>query len=74
MNNPLGDALMVKVEDFFAQHEILEQRRAARARLEAILIVADRNPVIGGQPAVLLMRLAAMASGNGGGGGAQGVR
>src|SRR5690606_21539274 len=36
-----GDALMVEVEDFLAQHKVFEQRRPANASLEAVLIVRD---------------------------------
>ena len=61
VDNPLGNALMVEVEDLFAQLKVLEQAWSARARLEAVLIVTDRNTVIGGQPAALLVGFAAVA-------------
>src|SRR5690606_28810696 len=49
MNDALGDALMVEVEDLLAEMEILEQRRAARALLEAVLVVGDRHAMLGGE-------------------------
>ena len=39
MDDTLGDALMVEVENLFAQNEVFEQRRAARARLQAVVVV-----------------------------------
>ncbi len=33
VNDPLGDALMIEVEDLLAEDEILQQRRTARAGL-----------------------------------------
>ena len=62
MNDALGDALMVEVKDFLAEMEILEQRRAARALLEAVLVVGDRYAMLGGERRMAgarLMRLAA---------------
>jgi hypothetical protein len=34
MHDPLGDALVVEVEDLLAEMEVFEQRRAAGADLE----------------------------------------
>src|SRR5690606_8676522 len=65
MNDALGDALMVEVEDLLAEMEILEQRRAARALLEAVLVVGDRHAMLGGERRMAgarLMRLAAGAT------------
>ncbi len=62
MNDALGDALMVEVEDLLAEMEILEQRRAARALLEAVLVVGDRHAMLGSKRRMAgarLMRLAA---------------
>ena len=42
MHHALRDALMVEVEDLFAEVEVLEQRRAAKAHLKRIEIVRDR--------------------------------
>ena len=52
MDNPLGDALVVEVGDFLAKDEVLEERRAAEARLQRVLIVRDRNALVGRQRAV----------------------
>ena len=49
MHDALRDALVIEMGDLLAQDEILEQRRAARAALERILIVGDRDALIGGQ-------------------------
>src|SRR5688572_7377028 len=66
MHHALRDALMVEVEDLFAEVEVLEQRRAARAGLERVLIVADRTALRGGQDgngaAGRLMQFAAFAA------------
>ena len=35
MDDPFGNALMVEVEDLLTQHEVLEQRRATLAGLQA---------------------------------------
>jgi len=44
MDDALGNALVIEMEDFLAQHEILEQRRAPLAGAERILIVGDPVP------------------------------
>ena len=66
MHDPLGNALMVEVEDLLAEMEIFEQRRAARADLERILIVRHRPALGGGQNRHVafgkLMQLAAFAA------------
>ncbi len=49
VDDPFGNPLMVEMEDFFAKHEIFEQRRSARSRFEAVLIVGNANALIGGQ-------------------------
>ncbi len=49
MHDALGNALMVEMGDLLAQDEILQQRRAARAALQRILVVGDRRALIGGQ-------------------------
>ena len=40
MYDALGDALMVEVGDLLAEDEVLEEGRAAQARLQRVLIVA----------------------------------
>src|ERR1700687_4700881 len=47
---------MVEVEDLFAEDEVLEQRRPARAGLEAVLIVRDADALVGRQMRVRVMR------------------
>ena len=64
MNDALGDALMVEVEDFLAKMKILKEGRAARALLEAVLVVGDGHTLLGSERCVTaasLMRLAAAA-------------
>ena len=46
MDDTFGDALMVEVENLFAQDEVFEERRAARARPQAVVIVRNRNAVV----------------------------
>ena len=53
MDDTFGDALMVEMEDLFAQHEIFEQRRAACAGLQAVLIVGNADALIGRQVCLL---------------------
>ena len=52
MHDPLGDALVVEVGDLLAKDEVLEQRRAAQARLQRVLIVRDRDALVGREDAV----------------------
>ena len=65
VHHALGNALVIEVEDLLAEVEILEQRRAALADLQGVLIVGDRNALLRRQPdpTVLhgLMRLATLA-------------
>ncbi len=49
MDHALGDALMVEVHDLLAQDKILQQHRSARARLQRVLVVADRHTLVRGQ-------------------------
>ena len=51
VHDALGDALVVEVEDLLAEVEVLEQRRAALADPQRVLVVGDRNALLGGQPA-----------------------
>ncbi|MNT45836.1 hypothetical protein D3C86_1602360 [compost metagenome] len=46
VDDALWNPLMVEVLDLFAQHEILEQGRAAAAGLQRVLVVADRHAVV----------------------------
>ena len=49
VDDPLGDALVVEVEDLLPEVEVLEQRRAALAGLERVLVVGDRHALLGRQ-------------------------
>ena len=66
MHHALGDALMVEMEDLFAEMEILEHGRATRADLQRILIIGDRPALRGGQhrsgSAGMLVQFASFAS------------
>ena len=42
MHHPLGDALMVEVEDLLAEVEVFQERRAARPDLQRVLVVRHR--------------------------------
>ena len=42
VHDALGNALVIEVRDLFAQDEVFEQRRAAQARLQRVLVVGDR--------------------------------
>ena len=52
MDDPLGDALVVEVGDLFAKDEVFEEGRATEARLQRVLIVRDRNALVGRERAV----------------------
>ena len=66
MHHALGNALVVEVEDLLAEMEILDQRRAARADLQRVLVVRDRAALRGGQDWRIaccdLMQFAALAA------------
>jgi hypothetical protein len=49
MDDALGNAFMVEVEHLLAEMEIFEQRRAARALLQAVLIVGNGNTLLSGE-------------------------
>jgi hypothetical protein len=52
VHGSFGDPLVVEVGDLFAEDEVLEQGRAARAGAERVVVVADRDALIGGQVAL----------------------
>src|SRR4026209_269196 len=56
MNHPLGDALMVEVEELLTQVKISEGRGAARADLERILVVRYRDALLCGQDGRIAIR------------------
>ncbi len=49
MDDALGNALMVEMEDLLAEMKILDQGRPARTDLERILVIRDRTALGGGQ-------------------------
>ena len=49
MHDPLGNALVVEVEDLLAEMKVLDQRRSALADLQGVLVVGDRPALCGGQ-------------------------
>ena len=51
VHDPLGDALVIEVEDLLAEVEVLEERRPPLAHPQGVLVVGDRNTLLGGQPA-----------------------
>ena len=52
MDDALGDALVVEVGDLLAKMEVLEQRRPAVAGLEGVLVIVDRQALVGGERAI----------------------
>ena len=53
MDDPLRNALVVKMGDFFAQDKIFQQRGAAFARAQRVLVVCDAYALIGGERKIL---------------------
>ena len=68
VDDPLGDALVVEVEDLLAEVEVLQQRRPARPDPQRVLVVGDRHALLGGQRERAVGRLVRLAAGPGGGG------
>ena len=54
VDDPLGDPLVVEVEDLLAEVEVFQERRAADAGLERVLVVGDRDALLGGQDRMAL--------------------
>ena len=65
VDDPLGDAFVVEMEDLLPEVEVLQERGAAGAGLERVLVVGDRDALLGGQHRHLaagrLVGLAALA-------------
>jgi hypothetical protein len=55
MNDPFGDALMVEVEDFLSEVGVLYQRRPTLALLKRVLVIGDRNALLGGEDIVAIL-------------------
>ncbi len=49
VHDPLGDALMIEMKELFAKMKVLERGRTARADLQRILVVGNRDTLLGGQ-------------------------
>jgi hypothetical protein len=49
MHHALGNALVVEVEDFLAEMEVLDQRWAALTDLQGVLVVGYRTTLRGGE-------------------------
>src|SRR3984885_2592485 len=68
VHHPLGDTFVVKMEYFFTEMEIFEQRWTPRTDLQAVLVVGDWNPLLCGEFGHVfsgrLMSLTAFASNN----------
>ena len=64
VHDALGDALVVEVEDLLAEVEVLEQRRAALADPQRVLVVGDRHALLRRQPgaAAAVRRLVELAA------------
>ena len=52
VDDPLGDPLVVEVEDLLPEVEVLEQRRAALAGPQRVLVVGDGHPLLRRQDGV----------------------
>ena len=49
MYHAFGNALVIEVENLLAKMKILQQGRTARALLQSVLTIGDRNALLGGQ-------------------------
>ena len=49
VNDPLGDALVVEVEDLLPKMKIFQQGRPSRADPQRVLIIRDQDALLGGQ-------------------------
>ena len=49
VNDTLGNALVVEMRDFVAKDEILQERRAAGIGPERVLIIGERDAMVGGE-------------------------
>ena len=56
MNNPLGDALMIEVENLLAKVKVFERRGAAVADSKRVLIIGYGNTLLRGQDACVTAR------------------
>jgi hypothetical protein len=49
MNDTLGNTLVIEMRDFVAKDEILQERRAAGIGPERVLIIGERDALVGGE-------------------------
>jgi hypothetical protein len=49
MNDTFWNALVIEMRDFVAKDEILQERRAAGIGAERVLIIGERNALVGGE-------------------------
>ena len=46
MDDPLGDSLVVEMEDLLPQDEVFQQHRATLAALQLVLVVGDADALV----------------------------
>ena len=63
VDDALGDALVVEVEDLLAEVEVVEQRGATVADAQRVLVVGDGHALGRGQPRATVTRLVRLAAG-----------
>ena len=64
MDHALGNALVIEMEYFFAEVEVLNEGGTACAGLDRVLIICDRSALSGGQDLnVLVCDLMQLAAG-----------
>ena len=49
VDDALGNSLVVEVRDLFTQNEVFEEGRTAQPGLQRVLVVGNRDALIGGQ-------------------------
>jgi hypothetical protein len=49
VDDTLGDAFMIEMENLFAEVKIFQQRRTAFTDAQAVLVVGDRHTLLRGQ-------------------------
>ena len=54
MNDAFGDPFVVEMKDFLAEMEIFQSGRAARPKLEGIVVVGNRAALGGGENGVAI--------------------
>lgn len=49
VDHPLGDALVIEVEELLPEVEVLQKSRAPRPGPQAVLVIGDGNTLLGGE-------------------------